>query len=374
MKTFIVGGYVRDLLLSQSGFPVHPNDRDWVVVGSSPEEMVSLGFLPVGAGFPVFLHPKTHEEYALARTERKQGRGYHGFIFHTSPDVTLEEYLRRRDLTINAMAMDAEGRIIDPYGGRRDLELRLLRHVSEAFIEDPVRILRVARFLAQLPGFRIAEETEALMAEMVHNGEADALVPERILQEFIKGLSTPNPMLMFTALNKCGLLEHLFPMLRISEKLAHSIQAAATSKIPASQILAVLSLGCSDADKASSFLNALRAPADSQEISAVLFEVSPLTDSLSQSSEAAEKLFRICDAVRRPYRVEAVLRMCEAGAIGNTALRSEDAERLRKALAAWRNIPAGSIAARQPNPRAIPNAILTARREALQSVWEADLK
>lgn len=374
MKTFIVGGYVRDLLLSQSGFPVHPNDRDWVVVGSSPEEMVSLGFLPVGAGFPVFLHPKTHEEYALARTERKQGRGYHGFIFHTSPDVTLEEDLRRRDLTINAMAMDAEGRIIDPYGGRRDLELRLLRHVSEAFIEDPVRILRVARFLAQLPGFRIAEETEALMAEMVHNGEADALVPERILQEFIKGLSTPNPMLMFTALNKCGLLEHLFPMLRISEKLAHSIQAAATSKIPASQILAVLSLGCSDADKASSFLNALRAPADSQEISAVLFEVSPLTDSLSQSSEAAEKLFRICDAVRRPYRVEAVLRMCEAGAIGNTALRSEDAERLRKALAAWRNIPAGAIAARQPNPRAIPNAILTARREALQSVWEADLK
>ena len=342
MRTFIVGGYVRDLLLSQSGFPVHPNDRDWVVVGSSPEEMVSLGFLPVGAGFPVFLHPKTHEEYALARTERKQGRGYHGFIFHTSPDVTLEEDLRRRDLTINAMAMDAEGRIID--------------------------------LLAQLPGFRIAEETEALMAEMVHNGEADALVPERILQEFIKGLSTPNPMLMFTALNKCGLLEHLFPMLRISEKLAHSIQAAATSKIPASQILAVLSLGCSDADKASSFLKALRAPADSQEISAVLFEVAPLTDSLSQSSEAAEKLFRICDAVRRPYRVEAVLRMCEAGAIGNTALRSEDAERLRKALAAWRNIPAGAIAARQSNPRAIPNAILTARREALQSVWEADLK
>ena len=165
MQIYTVGGYVRDMLLRQAGHDVPAGgDRDWVVVGSTPEEMLEKGFTPVGADFPVFLHPKTHEEYALARTERKTARGYHGFVFHTDPGVTLEEDLKRRDLTINAMAMDDSGRIVDPYGGMEDLRNHVLRHVSEAFSEDPVRILRVARFSAKLCDFRIAEETMALMS------------------------------------------------------------------------------------------------------------------------------------------------------------------------------------------------------------------
>ena len=175
MKIYCVGGAVRDELL---GRPV--SDRDWVVVGTTPEEMLERGFLPVGKDFPVFLHPQTKEEYALARTERKTGRGYHGFAFHASPEVTLEEDLARRDLTINAMARDETGRLIDPYGGLEDLRRKVLRHVSAAFAEDPVRILRVARFSARLPDFTLAPETLALMRRMVEEGEVDHLVPERV--------------------------------------------------------------------------------------------------------------------------------------------------------------------------------------------------
>src|SRR5688572_25667017 len=177
MKIYSVGGSVRDELL---GLPVQ--DHDYVVVGATPEEMVKQGYKPVGRDFPVFLHPETHEEYALARTERKTARGYHGFEFHAAPDVTLEQDLARRDLTINAIARDADGRILDPYGGAADLKAGLLRHVSPAFAEDPVRILRVARFAARF-GFRIAPETLELMRKMAAGGEADALVPERVWQE-----------------------------------------------------------------------------------------------------------------------------------------------------------------------------------------------
>src|SRR5262245_34711761 len=177
MKIYSVGGAVRDELL---GLPV--TDRDYVVVGATPEEMVKLGYKPVGKDFPVFLHPQTHEEYALARTERKTARGYHGFEFRAAPDVTLEQDLARRDLTINAMAKDAKGRILDPFNGARDLEAGVLRHVSPAFAEDPVRILRVARFAARFP-FAVAPETLSLMRTMAENGEADALVPERVWQE-----------------------------------------------------------------------------------------------------------------------------------------------------------------------------------------------
>src|SRR3954469_9225388 len=188
MQTYMVGGAVRDALL---GLPV--NDHDWVVVGATPQEMITSGFLPVGKDFPVFLHPQTKEEYALARTERKSGRGYKGFTVHAAADVTLEDDLRRRDLTINAMAKDLDsGVLIDPFHGKQDLEKRILRHVSEAFAEDPVRILRVARFAARF-GFTVASETMALMKTMVQSGEADYLVPERVWQEFARGLAEPHP-------------------------------------------------------------------------------------------------------------------------------------------------------------------------------------
>ena len=206
MKTYLVGGAVRDRLL---GRPV--GDRDWVVVGSTPEAMRAAGFQPVGQDFPVFLHPQTHEEYALARTERKSGHGYHGFTFHTSPEVTLEEDLARRDLTINAMAEGPDGEVIDPCGGQADLQARVLRHVSPAFAEDPVRILRLARFAARFDDFTVAPETLALMRHMVDTGEVDHLVAERVWQELSRGLMEAHPSRMFEVLRACGALQRLLP-------------------------------------------------------------------------------------------------------------------------------------------------------------------
>jgi tRNA nucleotidyltransferase (CCA-adding enzyme) len=206
MKTYIVGGAVRDRLL---GLPVV--DRDYVVVGATPEQMVALGYQPVGKDFPVFLHPDSHAEYALARTERKSGKGYKGFTVHAAPDVTLEQDLSRRDLTINAMAEDGDGKLIDPYGGQRDLAAKVFRHVSAAFAEDPVRILRLARFAARFTDFTVAEETRALMQQMVDAGEVDALVPERVWQEIARGLMEAQPSRMFQVLRDCGALARLFP-------------------------------------------------------------------------------------------------------------------------------------------------------------------
>ncbi len=206
----MVGGAVRDRLL---GLPVA--DRDWVVVGATPEQMVERGFIPVGREFPVFLHPESHEEYALARTERKVAPGYHGFIFHAAPDVTLEQDLARRDLTVNAMALASDGTLIDPWGGRRDLERRLLRHVSDAFAEDPVRILRVARLATRLAdrGFRIAPETMQLMRRMVEAGEVDALVAERVWGELQRALEEAAPARFFEVLRECGALARILPEL-----------------------------------------------------------------------------------------------------------------------------------------------------------------
>jgi tRNA nucleotidyltransferase (CCA-adding enzyme) len=210
MEVYLVGGAVRDELL---GLPVR--ERDWVVVGATPEDMESLGYRAVGRDFPVFLHPETREEYALARTERKVGRGYRGFEVHCAPDVALVDDLRRRDLTINAMARDAAGRLVDPYGGRADIDGRRLRHVSEAFAEDPVRILRVARFAARFAplDFEVAPETNELMRGMVANGEVDALVPERVWQETLKALSEPRPDAFLAVLRDCGALARIFPEL-----------------------------------------------------------------------------------------------------------------------------------------------------------------
>ncbi|MBQ9683273.1 MAG: multifunctional CCA addition/repair protein [Neisseriaceae bacterium] len=204
-QIYLVGGAVRDKLL---GLPV--KDKDWVVVGSSPDELMAQGFLPVGRDFPVFLHPKTHEEYALARTERKISKGYAGFAFDTSSQVSLEDDLSRRDLTINAMAEDSSGSLIDPFGGQKDLQNKILRHVSPAFAEDPVRILRTARFAARY-GFQVAPETMCLMKNMVENGEVSALVPERVWQEISRGLMEKTPSKMFAVLKECGALAVILP-------------------------------------------------------------------------------------------------------------------------------------------------------------------
>ena len=208
MKKYLVGGAVRDQLL---GYPV--KERDWVVVGETPESMIKQGFRAVGKDFPVFLHPDNHEEYALARTERKTAPGYKGFVVHADVDVTLEQDLQRRDLTINAIAMTPEGLIIDPYGGRYDLNKRLFRHVSLAFAEDPVRILRVARFAARYNhlGFKLASDTTELMRAMVVAGEVDHLVPERVWAELLKALNETAPSAFFYTLMDCGALEHIFP-------------------------------------------------------------------------------------------------------------------------------------------------------------------
>jgi tRNA nucleotidyltransferase (CCA-adding enzyme) len=208
METYLVGGAVRDKLLD---LPVR--EKDWVVVGASPQVMLDQGYKQVGKGFPVFLHPETGEEHALARTERKTGPGYKGFTFHASADVTLEQDLERRDLTINAIAESPDGTLIDPYHGKEDLKLGLLRHVSPAFAEDPVRILRVARFAAQFSkfGFKVAHDTNTLMHEMVNNGEVDHLVAERVWSELAKALATDSPQKFFTVLRGCGALAVLFP-------------------------------------------------------------------------------------------------------------------------------------------------------------------
>jgi len=210
MQIYVVGGAVRDELL---GLPV--KDHDHVVVGATPDDMLAKGFRPVGKDFPVFLHPETQEEYALARTERKTAPGYKGFVFHASADVTLEDDLVRRDLTINAIARAADGTLTDPYGGRRDLEQRIFRHVSGAFAEDPVRILRVARFAARFSEFRVAPETNALMQQMVTQGEVDALVPERVWQELSRGLMEAKPSRMLEVLRECGALARIMPELDV---------------------------------------------------------------------------------------------------------------------------------------------------------------
>ncbi len=208
MRVFEVGGAVRDALLG-----IDSKDHDYVVIGATPEEMVSLGYRPVGADFPVFLHPDTHAEYALARTERKTAPGYQGFVFHTSPDVTLEEDLARRDFTVNAIARDADGTLIDPYGGVADVHARMLRHVGAAFVEDPVRVLRAARFAARFAGlgFKIAPETKELMRAIAQTGELDHLVPERIWQELARGMMEAKPSVMFDVLRDCGALRKLLP-------------------------------------------------------------------------------------------------------------------------------------------------------------------
>ena len=429
MDIYLVGGAVRDGLLGRfhtahrlpDGTP-HA-DRDWVVVGSTPEAMVAQGFLPVGRDFPVFLHPVTREEYALARTERKTARGYHGFEFLAHPDVTLEQDLARRDLTVNAMALpasalDADGRfdphspeLIDPYGGQQDLAQRLLRHVTDAFHEDPVRILRIARFAARWPDFAVAPETLELMRQMVAHGEVDHLVPERVWQELSRGLQEQCPSRMLTVLRDCGALAVLLPEVNrlwgvpqrpeyhpevdtgvhLNLVLDTSARLNASLAVRFACLCHDLGKGTTPADclprhigheaRSVKLLQAVcerwRVPRECRELAEVVArEHGHIHQSLGLGPEATLRLLERCDALRRPERFAEVLLACECDARGRTGHADDaypQAQRLQQALATCLAVDTGPIAAavaatssepRQTGPR-IARAIAEARVQAL---------
>jgi tRNA nucleotidyltransferase (CCA-adding enzyme) len=362
VEIYLVGGAVRDSLLG-----IEPKDRDWVVVGATPQQMEELGYKAVGKDFPVFLHPETKEEYALARTERKTGPGYHGFEFHASTDVTLEEDLVRRDLTINAMAQDGDGNIIDPFNGREDLENGRLRHVSNAFIEDPVRILRIARYAARFAkwGFHVAHGTHALMKKMVESGEVDALVAERVWQELERALGEEAPQRFFEVLRNCGALARIFPELEAlfgvpqpkhhhpeEDSGIHTLmvleQAARLTpdiRVRFAALVHDLGKGTTPEDEwpkhieheargvplVQAMCERLRIPRDYRELA-----IHVTRDHLN-FHRAAElrpatllKLLERLDAFRRPERLEQFLLACEADSRGRTGY--EDRELTQPAL------------------------------------------
>ena len=402
MKTYLVGGAVRDALL---GLPV--KDRDWVVVGADPAAMKAAGFLPVGRDFPVFLHPQTHEEHALARTERKTAPGYHGFAFHAAPEVTLEDDLARRDLSINAMA-EADGVIVDPFGGQRDLAAKLLRHVSPAFAEDPVRILRVARFAARFADFTVAPETLALMQAMVATGEVDALVAERVWQELSRGLMEAKPSRMIEVLRDCGALARLLPELDrlfgVPQPAVHHpeidtgihllmvLDQCAAQQAPLTVRYACL---CHDLGKGSTPADILprhighegrsatlantvserwRVPADCRELAELVArEHTHIHQSTSFSPEARLRLLERCDAWRRPQRFEQLLWACECDARGRLGLALRDYPQRASLSADLRatlgvdlaEVSAAAMAAGKTGP-AIGLAVQAARLKALQ--------
>jgi tRNA nucleotidyltransferase (CCA-adding enzyme) len=360
VKAYRVGGFVRDHLLG--GKQRHlgdldaalETDRDWVVVGSTPEQMRALGYQPVGKDFPVFLHPETHEEYALARTERKTAPGYKGFIAHAAPDVTLEQDLARRDLTINAMALDEGGALIDPYQGKRDLDAGILRHVSPAFIEDPVRILRVARFAARFPNFKVAPETAELMREMVRNGEADALVPERVMQEISRGLMETKPSQMLNVLVSCGLIDRLFAELEDLGPTSAALDRAAQRQLVLPSRFAVLAGACRSSRAVSDFLGKLRVQNDAAQLARLLVELrEPLKN--AETSAAIVDVLERSDAFRRPERFEWLLQAFEVAA-------DASAERFRRALRVAAEVDAGALASMHRNdPSQIQRAVRQAR-------------
>jgi len=403
MKVYAVGGCVRDRLL---GMPVA--DRDWVVVGATPAEMIAAGYRPVGRDFPVFLHPGSGEEYALARTERKTAPGYHGFTFHAAPDVTLEEDLARRDLTINAMALDDAGRLIDPFGGRADLQARVLRHVGPAFAEDPVRILRVARFAARLPEFRIAGETMQLMRRMVEAGEVDALVPERVWQELSRGLMEKRPSRMFEALREAGALARLLPEIDrlwgvpqradyhpeidtgVHLMLVLDASARLGAQLPArwAALLHDLGKGATPRDEwprhlgheesgvelARAVNERLRVPNDCRDASIVAArEHGHIHRALQLDAAALLRLLERCDALRRPALLAQVLDACEADARGRTGHEDDpypQRGRILAALDAARAVDAGAIAAGVgPDGRRIAQALHAARAAAIAAAF-----
>ena len=400
MQIYCVGGALRDELLG-----LQVKDRDWVVVGATPESMLTKGFKPVGRDFPVFLHPQTHEEYALARTERKTAPGYAGFVFHTAPDVTLEEDLIRRDLTINAMARGADGILIDPHGGRADLERKLLRHVSPAFAEDPVRILRLARFAARFAEFSVAPETIALMRAMVDHGEVDALVAERVWQELARGLMEAAPSRMFAVLRQCGALARLLPELdrlwgvpqradyhpeidtgvhvMMVIDMAAQLEASLPSRFAA--LTHDLGKGVTPADilprhighelQSATLLEPLcerlRVPVECRDVARLVARFHGDMHKVAElRPETKLKILERCDALRRPARFEEVLTACEAdyrGRLGYAERVYEAAARWRVALAAVQAVDAGALARQCSAPADIPERIRAARIAALRA-------
>jgi tRNA nucleotidyltransferase (CCA-adding enzyme) len=378
MQTYRVGGAVRDALL---GLPV--NDHDWVVVGATPQEMIAGGYLPVGKDFPVFLHPQTREEYALARTERKTARGYHGFAFHAEPNVTLEQDLARRDLTMNAIAQDEHGKLVDPFGGQADLKKRVLRHVTVAFREDPVRILRVARFAARFADFSLAPETQALMREMVEAGEVDALVAERVWQELARGLMEDKPSRMFEVLRECGALARLLPEVErlwgvpqraeyhpeidTGVHLMMVMDMSARLKAPLPVRFACLTHDLGKGTTPAEILpkhigheersarllkkmcERLRVPTECRELADVVArEHGNIHRSEEFGAAALVRLLERCDAFRKPQRFDQVLLACECDARGRLGLEEKSypqRQRLLAALEAAQSVATHEIAA-----------------------------
>ncbi len=404
MKTYVVGGAVRDRLL---GEPV--NDRDWVVTGASPQDMLDAGYLPVGKDFPVFLHPQTHEEYALARTERKTGPGYRGFEVRAAPDVTLEDDLVRRDLTINAIAQAGDGTLVDPYGGQRDLAAQVLRHVSEAFAEDPVRILRLARFAARWPNFTVAPETATLMRQMVDAGEVDALVAERVWQELSRGLMERAPARMFEVLRSVGALAKLLPevdaLFGVPQPPAHHPEidtgvhtlmvldrcAATGQPLPVRWACLVHDLGkaTTPADVLPRHIGheqrgeklirrvdeRLRVPVDCAELALLTAREHTHVHASQQLDGAAlMRLLERCDAFRRPERFLQMLAACECDATGRLGFEDRpypQRARLAQALRIAQDVDARAASAlaieRGMKGPAIADAIRRARVAALDA-------
>lgn len=359
-QIYLVGGAVRDSLLAKNGIPCQTGDRDWVVVGATPQEMTADGFLPVGADFPVFLHPQTHEEYALARTERKTAKGYHGFSFYTDKSVTLTDDLKRRDLTINAMAMDSDGRLIDPYGGEADIRARVLRHVSGAFSEDPVRILRLARFAARLPEFSVAAETQHLMESMVQCGETDALVAERIWAEISRGLMEKRPSRMLQILANCGYWTRSHIDIPLTDAIFCHLDQAAKENRPLPVRAALLFSGVKK-EKITAVCDALRVPADIKGLCTLLiFQGSGLAT--AESADDYSAVFSVSDPIRRPERFAD---FCSALQLLHPEF---DVDRTRRLVNAFCGVNAATVVRSVQDKKDIPSALLAARRDAVQSV------
>ncbi|MAZ77966.1 MAG: multifunctional CCA tRNA nucleotidyl transferase/2'3'-cyclic phosphodiesterase/2'nucleotidase/phosphatase [Legionellaceae bacterium] len=306
MKVYLVGGAVRDRLLGRPH-----KENDWVVVGSTPEEMAEQGFRPVGKDFPVFLHPETHEEYALARTERKTSKGYHGFVFHAAPDVTLEEDLKRRDLTMNAIAQNDQGKLIDPFDGKRDIENKLFRHVSSAFEEDPVRLLRVCRFSAMLPDFNTAPETLELMKNMVKAGEVDALVPERVWQELKQALGYERPDQFFETAARCGALKTIFSEIKEISTTLSALKKAAELSDDA-HVRFAAAFGQLSPGDAKQLCQRLRIPNNYAGLLQLVANHHSAIESLPDSPGDILNLLEKLDPFRRPERFERCLLATDA--------------------------------------------------------------
>ena len=331
LQVYIVGGAVRDALL---GLPA--GDQDWVVVGATPEDMARRGFMPVGGDFPVFLHPRTKEEYALARTERKSGHGYKGFTFHTGVDVTLEDDLRRRDLTVNAIARKPDGELVDPLGGQADLRARVFRHVGEAFEEDPVRILRLGRFAARFADFSIAPETLALCRRMVEAGEADALVAERVWKELSRGLMTVKPSRMLDVLHQSGALARVMPELREPAAVGADVDRAATLGLPLASRYALM---CRLTPEREALGRRLRVPTECNDCARLLPEMLSGLEAVDRQDGANAQLALIerADALRKPERF---MDLIQAAAV----LRTVDDAAWQARVDAARGVDAGAIA------------------------------